>query len=196
MTIDPRLAPVMSAVSADDTRPHMCSPFGNDGYIVGTDGHRVHAYRHPDAATFARADAPPISNVRDSVRHHTHRATIDIATPGWDDLLVAFPRAWVVSLGLDAAGAYIAAHQERARGRDRTAIVRSPVEPFVGDASIARPWRVDLRSLIDAVQFVGMVQVRVWAGHDPLDPIVLTSSSVDAHPGDADRFAIVAPMRA
>ena len=185
---------VENVVSVDPARPHMAQPFGVGGYVVGTDGHRLHAVQCEHWGLFTRPNAPPAMNV---IPWESTRLG-EISVPGLEDARV-FPARWEVRLEVapDAQRCHVSASKG---GGKKAATLRPfgtggvPVSWFKLD-QLTHTFGVNVPYLLDAVDFVGTGAVVVWGtAKDPLAPIVLTAPGVKGLRA-AKRLAVVMPCR-
>lgn len=186
------------AVSTDETRQHMCKPFGREmkgrGFIVGTDGHRLHAVQCEAWKAFERPNAPRAECV---IPWFSTRLG-EINVPGLEEARV-FPARWDVSIEIQPQ--IMLCHMRVPKGSGKKA---SHVYPF-GRGGVRVDWfkldqltiaiGVHLPYLLDAVDFIGTGLVIAWGSKaDPLAPIVITAPGVKDL-AEAKRIAVVMPCR-
>lgn len=191
------LESVLPAVSTDKARPHLMTPFGRlmngRGYIVGTDGHRLHAVRSDEWASHARPDAPRAEHV---IPWHSARLG-EFSAALLDD---ARPLCWssrcqsVLEVGSKGERVFFHAPAQSKNkpalypfGRDGV-----PVSWLVKLDALKYDFAVELPYLLDAVDFVGPGFLTIW-GAGKLEPLIITPGTRPAEL--ADRFAVVMPYR-
>lgn len=191
------LADVAHAVSADTTRPHLCSPFGGAhdgrGYIIGTDGHRMALVRDAAWSSALRADAPPFAHLVQWAAPFIG----SLAAGALEDGARLLPSKWDTELSWHCDGEPLL----------QASVLRGPgkkarkIHPL--GLNVRVPWGLRLTSLrhalgitlpylVDAIDFVGTGIVDVFnAG--AFDPIFFTSHGTSI--AEAERFALVMPRR-
>lgn len=202
------LASVLSAVSSDETRPHLCKPFGKfmagRGYLVGTDGHRLHAVasdnwqaHNRDAEPFP---PPPAEQVIPWDSHWIGEFPAGALADARH-----FPVRWDTRLEIGPNG------QQRLFCGVRTGSGKKAarVYPF-GRGGVAVDWGLKLEQitftfginlpyLLDAVDCVGEYGViHVWAPkpnpkYGAIGPIAFTRTSKPLR--EQERIAVVMPCR-
>jgi hypothetical protein len=197
-------ASVAAAVGSDTTRAHLCKPFGAEmhgrGFIVATDGHRLHAVASEAWSKYARHDAPPAAAVIpwDSklIGEITPQDAWRFFPAKWDASITFTPgtvTGWLRASVLTGSGkkeriVNVIGGEGGAGGRGGI-----PVEWMKSTRSDFAPVSVALHYLADAVDFVGTGAVHVWGGKRSEDPLVFTPTPEPA--AAAARFAVVMPRR-
>lgn len=202
------LASVMPAVSVDETREHICKPFGRAmngrGYLIGTDGHRLHAVAAtPEAWQAHNRDAEPFPPPpAEQVIPWEAPWVGEFNAAALDDVR-CFSTRWDVSLECGPGGSQKlfasvlkGSGKKAARmypfGRDGVPVSLFKLEQLTFTFAVSLPY------LLDAVDCVGAYgSVHVWSKHDKkfpgLDPIVFTHTSKPLR--EQDRIALVMPRR-
>lgn len=193
------LSSILPAVSGDETRAHLCKPFGQEmhgrGFVIGTDGHRLHAAACDGWAAHCREAAPPAAQVIpwDAPWIGEFNAA------ALDDARV-FPAKWDVALETHAGGAQRLHTSVRTGkkgklypfGRDGVAVSYFKLE------QLTFSFAVQLHYLLDAVDCLGVYgSIHVWSvcdkKHPGLDPIAFTRTSKPLR--EQERIAVVMPRR-
>jgi hypothetical protein len=191
---------VAPVVSSDETRAHMCKPWGQvingRGFICGTDGHRLHAAAcAPDAwQGYKRDNAPP----GEQVIPWDAKWLGEVNVGALDDAR-AFTARWIVAV--DVQPHAVLAHVSVKTGSGKAS---KTLRPFgIGGVRVdwfkleqlAFSFGMDLHYLLDALDFVGTGIVHLWGGGKTpeLSPVAFSSSSKPLR--EADRVAVVMPMR-
>jgi hypothetical protein len=198
------LAGVNVATSTNETRQHLCKPFGcfmnGRGFLVGTDGNRMHVVASDQWVNHKRDDAPRAEAVipwESAVRLGEFLSTaLDDARPlcwssRWASQLQTSPNDQRVFYHVPAASKNKPAVYPF--GRDGV-----KVDYFKLDAL---KWTVGLQLcyLLEAVDFVGPGLLTLWQPvakqrkFDGLDPVVITRGTAPIR--EQDRFAVVMPFR-
>lgn len=200
------LASVLPAVSCDETRLHLCKPFGRvmagRGYLVGTDGHRLHAvaadgwqahdrdhepFPPPPAEQVIPWDSPWVGEfpaaALDDARHFSSRwgVRLECGPNGYQRLFCSVR----TGSGKKSKSAY-------PFGRDGVKVDWFKLEQLTFTFGINLPYLLDA---VDCLGSYGMVHVR--SEHDPklpgLNPIAFTCTSKPLR--EQDRIAVVMPCR-
>ncbi len=197
------LASILPAVSVDKTRTHLCKPFGQEmhgrGYIVGTDGHRLHAAACDGWRGYMRNDAPPAEQVIPwdaPWLGEFNAAALDEAR--------VFPAKWDVALECGPNG-----HQRLFCSVRAGKKAAGKLYPFGHDGvkvdwfkleQLTFTFALDLRYLLDAVDCVGSygaVHVRADKArkkeNEGLTPLVFACSSKPLR--EQDTIAVVMPRK-
>jgi hypothetical protein len=210
---------VAAALGSDTTRPHLCAPFGIEmngrGFVVATDGHRLHAVAVAGASPetkseawrkYARKDAPPAEAV--IPWESKFLGTIEPL-----DTWRHYPAKWDTSI------TFAPVYAGTATGRLRASLITGsgkkerivhilggpggpggagmpdgvPVDWLKTSRADFAPVSVALHYLADAVDFIGTGTVCVWSGEKSTHPLVFTATAEPLTV--ADRFAVVMPRR-
>ena len=201
------LASVLPAVSCDETRAHLCKPFGKQmrgrGYVVGTDGHRLHAVACDGWRNWLRDGQPfPPPPAEEAIPWESPWIG-EFHSSDLDDLRGVFSTRWEVTLQCDEHGGQ-RLFSSVAKGSGKKA---AKAYPFGRDGVPVKLFKLEqltfsfgigLGYLLDAVDCVtGGGLVHVWSKHGPkypgLDPIAFTRTSKPLH--EQERIAVVMPRR-
>jgi hypothetical protein len=197
------LADLSHALGTDETRPHLCTPFGGacpdgvGGYLGATDGHRMALVRSEHWQKHERADAPPYQYV---VPWNAPKVG-ELSALALAEEPRFFPKSWNVclSFGRADAAARLDVMVKRGSGRKERKIYPLGRELVIdwGEGSKLEDLRHDLAItlsyLLDAVDFCGSGSVRVFNAGST-DPIVFAPYGAKTL-ADAERLAIVMPVR-
>lgn len=208
------LASVLPAVSADTARVHMCKPFGRElvpgrGFLIGTDGHRLHAvecegWRAHDLDTAARETGAPMPPPVAQVVPWDAPWVGEFSAAGLDEARV-FPSRWQVTLEIGPNG-YQRAHCSVREGSGKRAATRRPfglngvpVEWLGKLEQLTFSTGLNLAYLLDAVDCLGSNTIHVWAergrknSDEGLRPIAFTATRKPLREQSA--IAVVMPVR-
>lgn len=200
------LASVLPAVSPDETRLHLCKPFGREmhgrGYLVGTDGHRLHAVAADGWREHLRDGQPNPPPPAEQVIPWDAPWIGEFNAAALDEARV-FSARWDVMLELGPNG-YQRVHCSVRTGSGKKS---KALYPF-GRDGVTVDWLVKLEQLtfslgfnlpylLDAVDCIGPGQIHVWSKHDKkypgLDPVAFTRTSKPLR--EQARIAVVMPRR-
>lgn len=195
-SLNEAIARVTPFASQDETRPHLCAPFGavvhKKQYLAATDGHRAALVLCDEAAGVTTNGTPPrVEHVIPYGAKHVGELHVDQL-----EVLRHFPKSWNAYLEIGREGCRLNATKTVGSGRrERSVKIFAGVETRwpIALEGMTKPTGVNVAYLLDAVDFVGMAVVHVWRDADPLAPFVFTATSDPIL--DAKSFAIVMPVR-
>ncbi len=180
--------------SVDPARVSLNTPFGCDvfgkGYLAASDGHRAALVRSEEWQTYVRDNAPPLAYVLPTAAKHVGTIDVEALEPAR-----YMPAKWECGIVLSADLApRLTAEVVRGSGKKvrRITILNDVIVDWKIGLDVRQPIGIALNYLLDALDFVGMAQVHVWAS-DPFSPLAFTATSDPIL--DAKRLAVVMPMR-
>jgi hypothetical protein len=193
------LADVSHALSTDETRSHLCKPYGFEfngvGYIAATDGHRMAMLRSEHWLDHVRHDSPPAQHLLDKAFGAKHLGSI--LAVSLDDA-AALPRKWDIGITLwsdrDPSLRITVTKGSGRKQKHLHPLGNELLVPWSGVRleRLREPLGMTLPYLIEAVEFAGTGSVDVF-GAGPLDPIVVVPHG--STPATAKRLEIVSPRR-
>jgi hypothetical protein len=182
-------------VSEDETRPHLCAPFGTRArdrlWLAGTDGHRAALVLCEDAEKEMREGTP-------QVRHVIPETAELVGSLCYRDLEAArmIPRKWNAYVTIHKNGATLTASANKGSGKKATSVRLfdgAPVPWKLELGEIKEPTGIAICYLLDAIDFVGTAAIDVWRERDPLAPWMFLPPGATLE--TTGRIALVMPVR-
>ena len=194
-------AAMRAACGDDETRPHLHEPFAarifDRDYTVATDGHRLHAIR--EAWTGRTHELAPAEGFRKMIESYADTCAQlgEVDAEALTYHVAQFPRRWDLRLQLCPG-------REHVLRAVLECTTKRPRLDLLGDGALvglgfdlqpeAAVRGFDLRYLADAVTLAATHSVMLWGSlEEALSPIMFTPYM--QHPREAERLALVMPMR-